>query len=277
MDTMTASKNAHCLIKVNGCNRRLFTMVERPRLDLMISFQAMDVMGEGYGKEHEGKRIKLQKYSVHPSPDSPTRINAIKHEVVLEDGTVFTGEHYTRAIKQHGRFAYLATVWCPDLNRERYVYRKRALKRLVLGAYDPALMTLQYAIFVGARGLKFAPVENTDFNYSSMDFELFRIVVLWSFAYAPSASAGIKTHGETVKPEDVSADDKERYDRAVKGLDAMEAVTLFRSIRGSVYEHYLRRVVAVFPELQGQAMEFRSWGYSKEALIKESNGGGERA
>lgn len=102
---MRNSKNAHCLITVEGRDRRVFSMVEKPDGYLMISFHPVDVMGEGYEEEHEGQKIVSQKYSIHTSEDSATGINAIKHTVVLENGQEITSEHYTNAIKKNKRFA----------------------------------------------------------------------------------------------------------------------------------------------------------------------------
>lgn len=152
---------------------------------------------------------------------------------------------------------------CPDLNQDKYIPKSRGREKIRLGSYDPCQTTLHYAIFVGSRGLKFPPAESWNFSYDCLDFKLFRVVVLWSFAPIPSSFAGMKAHNQTTKPEDVAEEDKDRHEQQAAGLDVGQSASVFRDVRNQIHLTYLSRLVSEDTEFAADARQIVRLGHYK--------------
>lgn len=82
----------------------------------------------------------------------------------------------------------LYSVRCPNLSELRPPDSHPFDQMINLASYDPSLSVLVYHLAVSARG---QPVEGlSDFNSFGVDFDIFRITILWGFMRAPSLGDG---------------------------------------------------------------------------------------
>lgn len=82
----------------------------------------------------------------------------------------------------------LYTVRCRDMSA-RVPFRPPAVDRLVpIATYDPALSVLVYHVALSGREQSIEGL--SDFNSLALDFERFRITLLWGFMRAPSLGDG---------------------------------------------------------------------------------------
>jgi hypothetical protein len=149
------------------------------------------------------RRVLNQYYSIHPSTESPNRINVLKQTRILANREYLERAQYTQAIKGGNSFAYMFCRRCPTMTQQPFVSRRSAKDNVSLGAYDPKLSTLIYAVMAGAANTVFAPDRNPLFdpiNVYQRKFKSVRIIVLWTFFCVP-ASGSLTEHISTQQPD----------------------------------------------------------------------------
>ena len=148
------------------------------------------------------RRVLNQYYSIHPSPESPHRINVLKQTRLLANGECHQRGHFTQALKG-GAFSYMFCRRCPTMVQPPFISRKKAKDSVSLGAYDPKLFTLIYAVIASAADTVFRPDNNPDFqpiNIYQRTFTSVRLVVLWTFFCIPAWGA-LTEHVATQQPD----------------------------------------------------------------------------
>lgn len=173
--------------------------------------------------------VSSQKYSIHPSENSPQKVNTIHSTTVLEGYEPLEWRHLTKAIKKEVGFAFLNLRRCSSLAQPHFVSQDTNETTVSLGAYDPKLFTLYYAIIAGAKDSGFNHDGETDIGYIASHqlnvvehvLERSRLIVLWSFLAAPSHSTSLIFHNTTVEPK-TEADKK-----LMDGSSNEECVSLF--------------------------------------------------
>jgi hypothetical protein len=214
-------------------------MVEQTKGGVIIAFKTALKMGSGLGSQYEDQTIVDQHYSIHPSLNSKAGTNLLHHTCTVENGDKFSDFHFTEAIKQHGTFAPMCWVRCPNLREKRYIPENHSEKPLKLGRYNPCVATLSYSIYVGAAGQDFPEGGFNDMNVAFMDFQLFRVVVLWSFATLFSDPTGSKAHLFTLHPKTAPEPERTRSLDTMKGYSPAECVGLFRETRDLLFFTHL--------------------------------------
>ena len=92
---------------------------------------------------------------------------------------------------------------CPTMVQPPFISRKKAKDSVSLGAYDPKLFTLIYAVIASAADTVFRPDNNPDFqpiNIYQRTFTSVRLVVLWTFFCIPAWGA-LTEHVATQQPD----------------------------------------------------------------------------
>lgn len=229
----------HGVVDVLGQFRRLFSLKENNDGTVMVLFGSAEFMGDGHGQEHEDKRIKNQKYSIHPSPTSPQQINMIKYELILENFGVVKERHATAAMKVHDRFAPVGFVLAPDLRPSRYLLRFPPSAAINFGYYDPENFLCIYGIFVGPRDKDFSQADQFDVQIKTASFSHFKVVAMCSFVELPASPIGARVRVRTTQPDWMSNDEMGAALRNIKGLDAAECVDLFRQARSDLVDRYV--------------------------------------
>jgi hypothetical protein len=154
-------------------------------------------------------QIKEQRYSIHPSPESPDG-NLLKSTMRIAAGKTFHTRHWTKAIKSGQGYAPMFVQRCPTLDSENYSVTKAGIQELSLGSYDPQHFTPFFGVLVAARDNEFELPVATQFpaifvpiNVAQHQFRSVRLIVLWSFLSLPSHPSSMASLFQTNvdKPE----------------------------------------------------------------------------
>ena len=243
---MSRSRPRVVTIKVDGEERVLFYAEEDQDGDITITPRS----GLHYAESNThipepGSEIVERHFSIHMSSNSPTRINAITANTVLQDGRKLRRLHYTRAIKQQNQFASIMAKRCPDLREEMYRLTPRERLEIVsLDSYRPQHFQLLYQIFIGPAGIPFSIYGQWSINVREIPFRFFNLVVVWSFMSAFSSPVGSSLSLYTEKPEIIEnmEDDEIRHFlvNIPNGFDPAGCVEFFYLVRSSLRTQYFR-------------------------------------
>jgi hypothetical protein len=246
---MATKSKVRFTIEADGLPRTLFSIYEKhdgtvfikPKKDLIsrIPFQHPDLINKPIF-------IASQKYSIHPSPSSPEKVNTIHSTTVLENGTKLEWRNLTKAIKSEAGFAFLNVRRCSSLAYPHFLSTNTTNEVASLGSYDPSLFTLYYAIIAGARDVPFNHDGKTDIGYIASNqlnileyvLEHSRIILIWSFLAAPSHQTSMTFHNTTIPPTTPEAH------KAMLGKSNIECVELFAK-QCEIMEHEQRVFIMV--------------------------------
>lgn len=184
-------------VRIDGSLRILFTILEKPDGELIIP------MKTGERAENSlGPRLLEQRYSVHPSPQSP-EFTTIKQTVNTDDGKTETSVILTDAVKLKTGFAIVFSRRVQDLTPERYAIQSTNRKNertYVLADLDPVLHTLFISVFVGHPDTPF-DVSSDDAVASHFPFKEFKIIILSTAKLIPVHYTTDYSHAVTFPPE----------------------------------------------------------------------------
>ena len=185
--------------------RTLFTVNERPNGDLVFDLKPPPfVQFPGGATPHQ---IERQKYSVHRSL-STWEGNAITQRTFYKDREPTDHYHFSRALKQHNRFAPMFVRRYPDL-RQLTPLSASSAATVDLGDVQAEHFQLILGAYVGNPDRTFGELDYINMSAAQHSMTYFRVVVLWSFLTLPPHESGDIAHVFTQRPELVD-DPKER-------------------------------------------------------------------
>jgi hypothetical protein len=269
---MSAKSVARFSINAWGHPRTLFKVTENNKGDTQLRLKSIYLDWHGPPRAFErSPLVTEQRYSIHPSLDSPDH-NVIKQTRTLEDGTTRITRHLTKAIKSGTHFAFIYCRRCNHLKSPDYVPHKALKTEISLGEFDPKDLTLAYAVIAGARGKKFdfdtADPICSDVNTAYVDSSYIRLTVLWTFLGIPAHDTTRTGHFETVTPTN------EDEEKAVLGLTETEIskqfafdvmglrkdmVEFYRFSHGDDYANYLDRCPGIFRSGLSNTAQFQQY------------------
>jgi hypothetical protein len=258
------------VVNVNDKPRYLFSVTERKGGsndgDLVIKLKAGGFyreMGHGASSNIE---IKSQRYSIHCSRQSETKINKIQHTLELENGVIRT-EHYTKAIKHFNQFAGLFIKRCPDLSAPKYVAFNRNEGVLVLDDYNPKTSTLYYMVIIGPKGGNIDIDLVIDINRHSIQFREFSLTIFWCYGMVPSYEHGALGHMRTIDPEKIPKG-LENIQEVENGWTAEEAILTFHQLCLQAQHEHVHIISKAIPELANSTHILGSLGFFKHSYEK---------
>jgi hypothetical protein len=195
-------------IDVAGHPRSLFSITER-KDEVTLGLKSPLIVNKD-GKapspietpDVEPSQIREQRFSIHPSPNSPMRITAIKQTRILANGRRDYLRHYTRAIKDGEKFALIFSRRCGRLESPEYI-PKGKFTNISLGAFEPDNFSLIYSVIVAANGLNFSPdfdLYEKGISIKQVPLKNFQIVVLWTFINIRAQPTTFSTFELTFRP-----------------------------------------------------------------------------
>jgi hypothetical protein len=190
-------------IGYNGTSeKRLFSAKERKNGDLLIVPTKAENVTETDNDVQKNALTssvrypsKHQKYSVHRSVNSKDKINAVKHELILEDGRIKETLNYSKAIKHFGNLIPLFSRRTPNLLPDHYDLREK-----------DRLSTLR--------------------KIGNMDGKRSMLVFLYSFLTLPAHSSGELQHFATIDTSTMSPNQKELLKHIADGVAPSDAYGL---------------------------------------------------
>jgi hypothetical protein len=207
-------------IGYNGTSeKRLFSAKERKNGDLLIVPTKAENVTETDNDVQKNALTssvrypsKHQKYSVHRSVNSKDKINAVKHELILEDGRIKETLNYSKAIKHFGNLIPLFSRRTPNLLPDHYDLREKdrlsTLRKI--GNMDGKRSMLVSTIFVGSADMRASDVRTGKLCQKRLiRFEYFTVVFLYSFLTLPAHSSGELQHFATIDTSTMSPNQKE--------------------------------------------------------------------
>lgn len=193
--------------------------------------------------------ISHQRYSVHPSEMSPTRINVITHTFKVAGRPERQRRNHTRAVKGD-RFEILFVARAPDLRVPRYDCADPNMIRLV--GFRPASNVLYWMIAVSSAGLPGLRTQVDDIGQRVISAGDFDVTLIWSFARGiPSDPSGWRNHFESRAPT------------PSEGYSPLELVHKFREVRGALQEQMIGQHPRAGPMMRESAALL---GFHREPL-----------
>lgn len=243
---MVSKSNIRVCVSTQNHISRLFSVIERENLDLIIKIGAADLYRKAelpkgvivnqiptdsdLNNQDDDLKIINQKYSVHCSLQSEDRINAIVHRIKLSNNNEISTYHYTRALKQTNKYAPLYMARAPDLSIARYKVNPNERDYISISSFHTNKATLYYMVSVCNFETELI-FDGEDFNVKYINFKNFRLAIIWSYANLPSYSTGVKTHFQTFKtdelPKSVNAVIKDNSE----GYSAFDILNAYRELR----------------------------------------------
>lgn len=186
-------------IDVEGKARELFSARITRNEDLILVFKYSNFHND---EEMTKTLITEQRYSVHPSKQSVSKLNTIKHTLILENGDTFNSYHETFAIRDN-LLAPLIFRLCPALNEPEYVSNPRAKDEVsMIDAYDVHEKTLMYTILLTSNNGPNIVPKSSRYKQISYDFGPYRIILVWSFSNLYSHYRGQISHNMNMTPRE---------------------------------------------------------------------------
>jgi hypothetical protein len=224
-------------IGYNGTSeKRLFSAKERKNGDLLIVPTKAENVTETDNDVQKNALTssvrypsKHQKYSVHRSVNSKDKINAVKHELILEDGRIKETLNYSKAIKHFGNLIPLFSRRTPNLLPDHYDLREKdrlsTLRKI--GNMDGKRSMLVSTIFVGSADMRASDVRTGKLCQKRLiRFEYFTVVFLYSFLTLPAHSSGELQHFATIDTSTMSPNQKELLKHIADGVAPSDAYGL---------------------------------------------------
>ncbi|GGI23801.1 hypothetical protein [Bradyrhizobium guangdongense] len=228
------------VVEVNGRDRSLFSVAERPNGDLLIFFEH----AERFGYDACGSEIRTQKYSVHVSPNS-AEFSTLKQTLLLQDDTETTTSALTDAPKKGGFFVVFSRR-PPDLASDRYLSNDDKHTKIRLGGSGvDANLALVYCVAIGGAKSSFGPKPNM--GVIEYKFANFTLVVLSHYLTLPPHRNGDLLHVMTAPPQlGGSADEQTMLRNLMRGKDASGILDDFNShsllLANSLAHHLLKEI-----------------------------------
>lgn len=246
---MSKSKSVQFTINTAGGPRSLFTVDERKDGGLIVIARGGDLQRElGQRAVQPGPTLKggrgalgiaQRRISIHPSPESEDG-NQIHLTMKMEDGEELHRHHFTKAVKQTNRFAFVQAHAFARLTHQANLPKNRR-EIVPIGEYDDGVFSILTLLLVSARDRQFQ-YEAHDFNYIPHVFGRFSLTLLWSFAYVPPGGS----HNDIImdtKPEAASNPIEAQLRRnLMEGLDEAGAVRIYDDCRAMFRDDYLRLI-----------------------------------
>jgi hypothetical protein len=183
--------------------RTLFSVKDPPNGEMIISRKAPDTARPPGvnptklpGAEAILPRVREQRYSIHPSKESPDA-NLLKATTTYASGKTSHAHHLTKVVKSGQRYAPMFIQRCPRLDGENFSAARPGLFELSLGTYDPQHFTPFFGVFVAARDNEFTLPDQPQLmpiNVLQHPFRTVRLIVLWSFLALPSHQSSMASH-----------------------------------------------------------------------------------
>jgi hypothetical protein len=215
---------------------------------------------ETFGFPNESRiPIQSQKYSVHPTVQSPD-FTMIKLTIELANKVELTTVGMTDAVKKRNGYSLLYMRRCPDLRPQRYRVNRKdaATEKVSIGSFDPTNSCLTHAVYLGHRDEVFPPSSNPRIAIHQKAFHLYRIVVLSGLTALFATRYGELAHSMTYSPERASDPAARKALRTfMAGKSAERQLELFA--QGGDWL-LMRAILNVIPHIKGPELEFaRRW------------------
>jgi hypothetical protein len=212
-------------VKVNGVMRELFSVRQLNNGDLLLLLKAAEKMDDG-------RKVEVQRYSVHRSLKSDPPGRLIKQSLVLEDGA----EIYTTQFRLlvEGRFlAVMFSRVCPALASDRYTMQPSARDKVVpLYTGDLGKQTLFYTIVVSDCDVTPQDLTIPGIHTTKVEFSYFNIFVMSGIFVAPAIAKGCLLHTMTSP----LIDSGKRHDQTVEiNIDSLSTEAAKTHIRAAVW------------------------------------------
>lgn len=177
--------NAKITITDRGNLRRLMEITESKK-DGSVYIKNNSGMQEGIPPNH--KLIKEERYSIHPSDESPLYSTILNHHYFVDDTQGPTALHYTNAIKLKAGFTPVVHIRYPDFITPQYEIGKIKKDTVVInfGEVDASAEFLYVSIFVGHPETEFPLPEYCEFTKFEIITNRFRLVFLVSVINLPA-------------------------------------------------------------------------------------------
>lgn len=194
------------LIESGGKQRILLSAKLTDKGDVYVwvtpgeKYRQRGVPSEGTGNEHHGVVERESRWSIHPSLDSTSGVNMLKHQTWLENDTVHDSVHLTRALKTPSRIAPLFSRRYSNLAADGYVVTDFRSSDVFLEGYDPENYTLYCWYYVTA-GTDDTPTraQGSDFNVAEVPIGPHRLGIIWSFHMTPAGGASLDQMSVTAR------------------------------------------------------------------------------
>ncbi|WP_421995534.1 hypothetical protein [Roseococcus sp.] len=182
------------VINSNGSLRQLLSAEEQKDGTLSIYIRH----AQDYDQDGIVKKIKSQKYSIHPNPQSNEPSRTIKHTLLFSDGT-YTDTCQFRYVT-NGRFlAHIYSRCAPTLNPNHYDVRLGAKSEIIRHIFDEDIrgMMMFHHIIVSDPGMSFKFLHNLSLQITHQDFSNFRLGIISGFFTVPAFEKGHLLHSMT--------------------------------------------------------------------------------
>jgi hypothetical protein len=205
---MASKSIARFTTDINGEPKTLFSVALGNRDDVFLILKSLNY----YGKwEKAGplafklvddqkavpSRIVEQRYSIHPSSESPLKINIVNQTIRLDPKSTVNTRANTKTIKSGDNFAPIFSRRSSGMTAKEYASKKSKAENISLGAYDPSKFTLVYMVIASHKDRVFVPLAIPFLNLVDRVFLDVRITVLWSFVSLPSLRDVFTLHYQT--------------------------------------------------------------------------------
>lgn len=156
----------------------------------------------------------------------------------IDTGKPSPTKQLSKAIINKKGFAFLFIRRCPLLGGPKSEHdATRASKLIDLGGYNPVMLTLIFAVYVGHRDapLETPPIQGLDYSLDHFVIGDLRFLIHKSYITTPTTYHGLRFSGLEITKSNL---DEELKDRFINGLNIAECIFVFRYFREATFEQY---------------------------------------
>ncbi|RAX40751.1 hypothetical protein [Rhizobium tropici] len=230
-------------VKANSNPRNLLIFEEKKKGDVYIRLKS----GVQIGMPPNEILIHQDRYSIHPSPISPT-YTTVKKTFELKDETKITQSALTNAVKRKTGFAHIFTHRYSDLSAPLYDVQADCRDVIELGDFDASKMALVVGLFVGHPDLIF-PANSPTVGVDTFTSSKFRFVVCSTWLTIPAGLSSWTKSSITFPPElcgSVETQDSAR--QRMVGESPEACMELFQALTLELAANLLESHIAVSPD-----------------------------
>ena len=221
-------------VKTNGVWRNVVVIDESPKGDVYIRVKS----GTQVGIPPNASAVVEDRYSIHPSPNSPN-YTMLKHTLTLENGSTTTSAALTDAVKLKRGFSHLFSHRSSDLAQPVNDFNDDAASVLSSGDFDTRCGSLVFGIFVGHPNTGF-PIESDRQVANAIRSQHFQIVLCHVWLNLPALPFSWTLKSLTIPPELYDdAHGKESAYRKMSGKSAESSLELFHGLANELVVNLL--------------------------------------
>lgn len=212
-------KSVAITITVEGDEKKLFTLYLEKDGTVTIPMSTGEYFSNNKAENTDSNKVLQSRYSIHPSPKSPTGVTTIKYKwrTAKEEKKDNEEVNYTQCVKAKQGYGHVYAKLCNNFAKPRYSLKEKEKYDEVIniGLFNVKEGSLGYGLFVSS--LEETSLSGNGYvNITTFVLGVFRITLAWGFVplipYTFARYAhGMKSPIKGLTNPNLSADDCVKY------------------------------------------------------------------